>query len=221
MSCVLRGCSVRADDKGRRGRPQQAHDQAPRQSPRGAARCGARTPGRGRQVTGPTSTGEAGGGASVELGGEAWARGSGAFARSSAVRSTSSLGAPSHASLSLVTTRCSLVPAFDSLTPRTRGDLGVGEAGEELERDQLALARRRASPGPRATTRRRSLRSAGSTAVRLSVGRLGCQLGLAAPAPQLVERRVAGDPEQPGSRACPGGGRSASACGRRARRRSR
>ena len=67
-------------------------------------------------------------------------------------------------------------------------------------------SRSRPSSFARAATRtsRRSLRS-----TALDDGEAGCvhrvggQLGLAAAAPQLVERRVAGDPEQPGAAAAP------------------
>ena len=81
------------------------------------------------------------------------------------------------------------------------GDLGVAEAGEELERDQLALARRSRRASAAASASRRSLASAPSSAAApCEVGRLGRQLGLAAAAAQLVERGVAGDPEEPGAR---------------------
>ena len=97
--------------------------------------------------------------------------------------------------------RCSLVPAFDSRDPEHGGDLGVGEAGEELERDQLALARRRARRARRRARRRAlALLDALVGGGARDVGRVRRQLGLAAAAAQLVEGGVAGDPEEPGAR---------------------
>jgi hypothetical protein len=79
------------------------------------------------------------------------------------------------------------------------GDLGVAEAGEELERDQLALARLEA--GEAGGQRQAPLAGLGALVGRSGdeVGRLRRQLGLAAAAAQLVEGGVAGDPEQPGA----------------------
>ena len=94
------------------------------------------------------------------------------------------------------------MPAFDSRDPEHGGDLGVGEAGEELEGDQLALgvassALERGGQGqaPLALPRRSPRAAPGR-----DVGRLGGQLGLAAAPAQLVEGGVAGDPEEPGAR---------------------
>jgi len=78
------------------------------------------------------------------------------------------------------------------------GDLGVGEAGEELEGDQLALASLEQGEG--GGQRQPPLACLGAL-VRgggREVGRLGRQLGLAPATAQLVEGGVAGDPEQPG-----------------------
>ena len=57
-----------------------------------------------------------------------------------------------------------LVPALDSVRPSTRCDLGVAEAGEELQRDQLPLAGVESPPSAAATASRRSLRSTGCSA---------------------------------------------------------
>ena len=84
--------------------------------------------------------------------------------------------------------------------PEDRGDLGVAEAGEELERDQLALACLQPREPARRASRRSELLGARLDRGRVDVGRLGRELGLAAAAAQLVERRVAGDAEEPGAR---------------------
>src|SRR4051794_11616812 len=80
------------------------------------------------------------------------------------------------------------------------GDLGVGEAGEELERDQLALGRlqalQRGGDGEAALTVLGAL--AGPEAVQ--VCGLRRELGLTPAAAQLVEGGVAGDAEEPGAR---------------------
>ena len=83
--------------------------------------------------------------------------------------------------------------------PDHRGDLGVGEPGEELERHQLALAGRQL--GDRGAERRSADRHLGALlgADRRLVDGLGDQRRLAPAPAQLVERRVAGDPEQPGA----------------------
>src|SRR5215212_3643480 len=80
------------------------------------------------------------------------------------------------------------------------GDLGIGETGEELERDQLALAGLEACE--RGGDRQAALAVLGALlhAEAGEVGRLGGQLRLAAPPAQLVEGGVAGDPEEPGAR---------------------
>src|SRR6476646_8697821 len=80
------------------------------------------------------------------------------------------------------------------------GDLGVGEAGEALERDQLALAW--IEPLQRGGDGQAPLVVLGS-AEALDVGGFGCQLRLPPATPQLVEGRVAGDPEQPRPRLAP------------------
>jgi len=77
------------------------------------------------------------------------------------------------------------------------GDLGVGEAGEELEGDQLALAR--LEPLQRRRDREASLAVLGALgeAEAFRISGLGGQLGLTTAAPQLVESGVAGDSEKP------------------------
>ena len=84
---------------------------------------------------------------------------------------------------------------------RTAAISALLEAGEELERDQLALARLRGGASA-AADRQAALALLGALVDRgaVEVGGLGGQLGLAAAAAQLVERRVAGDPEEPGAR---------------------
>src|SRR4051812_2638746 len=79
------------------------------------------------------------------------------------------------------------------------GDLGVGEAGEELERDQLALGRLQALE--RGGDGEAALAALGALvgAEAAEVCGLRRQLGLAATAAQLVEGGVAGDPEEPGA----------------------
>src|SRR6516165_4533998 len=83
--------------------------------------------------------------------------------------------------------------------PEHPGQLGIGQAGVELQRDDLALPRRQLG-------QRRLERGAAQgnldpiLVVRRNrlLSRLGHQRG-DPPAPaQLVQRRVAGDPEQPG-----------------------
>ena len=51
----------------------------------------------------------------------------------------------SQAFLSFCIVRCSIVPAFDSLTPEHPGELGIRQPGVELQRDDLPLARRQRS----------------------------------------------------------------------------
>src|SRR5581483_3932072 len=78
-----------------------------------------------------------------------------------------------------------------------RGDLGVREAGEELERDQLALAgRERRERRPQGGAPQRGVGGllGGRGAL---VGRLRRELRAPAPPAQLVERGVAGDAEEP------------------------
>src|SRR6185312_6653972 len=88
--------------------------------------------------------------------------------------------------------------------PEDGGDLGVAEAGEEFERDQLAVAR--FEVGERGFEGEPPLGALGARLDRgaVEVGGLGGQLGLAAAAAQLVERRVAGDAEEPGARLAAG-----------------
>lgn len=94
------------------------------------------------------------------------------------------------------------MPAFGiRLADReNRGDLGVAESGEELERDQLALAGLEAGEG--GAQGEPPLGALGARLDRgaVEVGGLGDQLGLPAAPTQLVERRVAGDAEEPGAR---------------------
>jgi hypothetical protein len=78
-----------------------------------------------------------------------------------------------------------------------RRNLGIGQAGEELEADELALAgvearHRLAQRGP-AQRQLGRLLGGGGTEV-LGIGR---ELGDPPPPAQLVERGVAGDPEDP------------------------
>ena len=91
------------------------------------------------------------------------------------------------------------MPAFVSEIPTTLAISGFGEPGEELERHQLALAWRQR--GERRPQRRAADRHLGALVGRDRglVDGLGDQRRLAAAAAQLVERRVAGDPEQPGA----------------------
>ena len=123
----------------------------------------------------------------------------------------------SQASLSFCIVRYSIVPAADLADPEHARDLGVAQAGVELQRDDLALAcgqRGQRRPHRRAAQRhlgavvdaRRPSSSAGSVTRRRHPP----------PAAQLVERGVARDPEQPrraprpgGDRTSPGGGRPA------------
>ena len=97
------------------------------------------------------------------------------------------------------------------------GELGVVEPGVELERDQLALARRQA--GERGADGGALERALGGVVGRRRAGirRLGGERRGALAPPQLVERGVARDPEQPGARAALAPGRSGAPCGRRAR----
>ena len=94
--------------------------------------------------------------------------------------------------------RYSRVPAADSLIPSTRAISAFAQAGVELERDDLALAGGQLEPAPPSTTVRRSATSAPSSTVAAAASS-GSVTSVATPlaAPQLVERRVAGDPEQP------------------------
>ena len=105
----------------------------------------------------------------------------------------------SQAFLSFSIVRYSSVPAFDSLTPSTRASSALRQAGVELERDDLALARGQLRPARRATAVRRSATSAPSSTVRRGARPPARSTSVATPpAPaQLVERGVARDPEQP------------------------
>ena len=130
--------------------------------------------------------------------------------------------ASSQALLSFSITRCRRVPAFDSRDRRARGDLRVAEAGEELERDQLALAARLRAPIAVRSAARRSATSRCVLGGRRGSRRPARRPARLAPAPpQLVEGGVARDPEQPGAAAAAARVEAARACGRRARRRAR
>ena len=101
-----------------------------------------------------------------------------------------------------------------------RGQLGVVEAGVELERDQLALARARARRARRAPRRGAARARRRPRARRVGVGRLGGRgVARALAAAQLVERGVAGDAEQPRALVPRRGVVACAACGRRARTR--
>ncbi len=78
-------------------------------------------------------------------------------------------------------------------------DLGVGEAGVELQRDQLALARvERLQRGADGRAGKRGVgRVVGDVAAL--VDRVGGERRMASAPAQLVERGVARDPEQPGA----------------------
>src|SRR5688572_25878950 len=76
------------------------------------------------------------------------------------------------------------------------GQLAVVEAGVELERDQLVVARRQL--GERGADGGAAERLLELLLRRLADGRrIGDQRGTALAPAQLVERGVAGDPEQP------------------------
>ena len=103
-----------------------------------------------------------------------------------------------HASLSLPITRCRRVPALVSVVPITAASSALVRPGEELQRDQLALARRqRLERGAHDRAAQAGLgHVVGDAAVRLAAGSAASD-GRAPAAPQLVERRVARDAEQP------------------------
>src|SRR3954451_3551045 len=93
-----------------------------------------------------------------------------------------------------------LGPGVRLARPENLGDLGVGETGEELERDQLALARLQALQRGRDGEAPLAVLGAPAPSEAVEVGRLRGQLRLAAAAAQLVEGSVAGDAEEPGPR---------------------
>ena len=142
---------------------------------------------------------EARGGALVELGGERRARGR-AQRRAAPATSCRRQMAPSHASLSLVTARCSLVPALDSLTPSTAAISALPRPAKNLS--AISSRSRGAELGQGGGEGEPALAASALLVpgAASEVGRLGRQLGLAAAAAQLVEGGVAGDPEQPGAR---------------------
>ena len=100
--------------------------------------------------------------------------------------------------------RCSWVPALETLTPSTAGDLGVVQPGVELQRDELALARGEpASARPHGGAAQRGLGVVLGRGASSAAGLGGERGGALAPA-QLVQRGVAGDAEQPGALASRG-----------------
>src|SRR5262249_50272523 len=80
---------------------------------------------------------------------------------------------------------------------RYAGDLAIGEAGEELERDQLPLAR--LEPIESGVEEQSQLVATLVDTDARRIDGIDAQLGLAPTAAQLVERRVAGDAEEPGA----------------------
>ncbi len=87
-------------------------------------------------------------------------------------------------------------PGVRRRDPEHPGDLGVVEPGEELERDELAVARLEACEGG-AYGRPADGVAAGVVGHRLGRPGLGGERRDAPPPAELVERRVAGDAEQP------------------------
>ena len=99
------------------------------------------------------------------------------------------------------------VPALEHADAEHLGDLGVGQIGVELERDHLAVARRPAWPAPRGRRRGRAagLRPPRRDRARGRVDRAAWVVNSALAPAQLIQRRVADDPEQPRARGAAAG----------------